>query len=80
MHKLFRVAIILAVVALSLAIAAPALANGPVGYLVQPTLGGANENETHFPPGAPIVVIPATNPAIVDDPSNPVPGDVFWPQ
>ena len=82
MHKVIGVAAILAVVALSLAIAAPVLANGgeKADYLVQPTIGGPNNPHTHYPPGAPTVTIPTDNPAIGgligELPAEP--GDVFW--
>ena len=81
MHKLFRLAVILAVVVFSLALATPVLAdgNGKAEYLVKPTIGGPNNPHTHYPPGAPTVNIPTNNPAIVDDQSALEPGDVFWP-
>jgi hypothetical protein len=78
MRKIISLAVLLAVVALLLVTAVPALANGPLGYEVGPTLGGANNNTTHTPPGEPTVDIPVDNPAIVEDPLNPEPGDVFW--
>lgn len=88
MRKIISLAVLLAVVALLLVTAVPALANGepppepPVEphYSVGPTLGGVNGNTIHTPPGAPTVRIPEHNPAIGEDPTNPQPGDVFWPQ
>ncbi len=81
MGKIISLAVLLAVVALLLVAATPALANGggPPEYAVNPTLGGVNGNTLHTPPGEPTVRIPADNPAIGEDPLNPEPGDVFWP-
>jgi hypothetical protein len=81
MRKIISLAVLLAVVALLLVTAVPALANGeaPPEYSVQPTLGGPNNPHTHIPPGEPTVRIPADNPAIGEDPLNPQPGEVFWP-
>lgn len=88
MRKIISLAILLAVVALLLVTAVPALANGelppgPPGksyYSVGPTLGGPNNPHTHTPPGEPTVCIPMDNPAIGEDPLEPEPSEVFWPQ
>lgn len=81
MRKIISLAVLLAVVALLLVTAVPALANGevPQEYSVNPTLGGVNDNTLHTPPGKPTVNIPEDNPAIGEDSLNPEPGDVFWP-
>jgi len=64
MHKFIRLAVVLVVMALLVATAAPALAedegdrdNGDNGnvWFVCPTLGGANDNEVFTPPGQPTV-------------------------
>ena len=88
MRKIISLAVLLAVVALLLVTAVPALANGelppkPPGngksyYSVGPTLGGANGNALHTPPGEPTVCIPEHNPAIGE--GDPEPGEVFWSQ
>ena len=85
MHKFIRLAVVLAVIALLLATAAPALADPPGekgDYRVGPTLG---HQVDEF--GDPIiketpatVSIPNNNPAIGPaDPTDAEPGDVFWP-
>ena len=82
MHRLIRLVVLLVVVISSVAIAAPALANGKPEWAVEPTLGGANNNTVFTPPGAPIVTIPNDNPAIGPDAgmnkAAAQPGDVFW--
>jgi hypothetical protein len=81
MHKVVRLMIILAVIALSLASAAPVLADPPqgkVGAVVEPVIGGPNNAHTHWTPAT--VVIPTNNPAIRWDPADILPGEVFVPE
>lgn len=81
MHKLIRLVVLLTVIALLLATAAPALADPPQGkvdMVVQPVPGGQGPNAGNrfTPPGAPTVSIPSNNQAIGEAVE---PGNVFWP-
>lgn len=80
MHKIIRLAVLLVAIALSLCIAAPALANPPEGTVdctVTPVIGGPNSPTTHTTPAE--VTIPTNNPAIRLDPADIMPGEVFVP-
>jgi len=89
MHKLIRLAVVLAVIALLVATAAPALADKPEKTtLVAPSIGGPDDSVVT----APVAMVPdkSTNPSPIHD-SNPAyggpypgksapgtPGIVFW--
>jgi hypothetical protein len=77
MRKVVIISMLLAVMVLSLGIAAPVLADTPQGtesFVVQPVIGGPNNPTTHDTPAD--VTIPANNPAIRD---AVLPGNVFVP-
>ena len=81
MHRIVRLAALLAVIALLLCTAAPALAappQGKVDCMVEPVIGGPNNPHTHSTPAR--VTIPANNPAIRWNPADIVPGKVFVPE
>lgn len=80
MHRIVGLGVLLAVIAVLLVAAAPALAESPDGKVVcvvQPVIGGPNNPETHNTPAS--VNIPITNPAIRWDPADILPGKVFVP-
>ena len=77
MRRIIIVSMLLAVMVLSLGIAAPVLAAPPQGtgdFAVQPVIGGPDNASIHDTPAD--VTIPVNNPAISD---AVLPGNVFVP-
>lgn len=77
MRKVVIISVLLAVMVLSLGIAAPVLAAPPQGtgdFVVEPVIGGPDNPTTHDTPAD--VTIPINNPAISD---ALLPGNVFVP-
>jgi hypothetical protein len=84
MRKIISLAVLLAVVALLLVTAVPAMANGVEEYsVVAPTIGGPNNSSVK----APVAQVPdksthpvhGSNPAFGGDYGDPgAPGKVFW--